>query len=94
MSGEVALIACGICEGPADDLGFGCKNEKGEQMAAGIAQHEIAGQPVIVVTLILGGKQVTATLDATQSDRFAHRLADAVLWQNDQLRQKAGQAVH
>lgn len=94
VSGAVSFLAVGVCEGPADtSLQFPC-DDQGRQMAAGITHNVVEGVPIIVVTFVLGDRQVTATFDAKQADKFCHVLADKVLWQNDQLGLSAGQAVH
>ncbi len=71
---------------PLDDVG--------RQMALGVARVIHQGEPVVALTLVLGDTQTTLTLDASETNQLCHLLADAVLWQNEQLRLKAGHAVH
>lgn len=94
LTGDVRFIGAGVAEGPAAQIGGAPTNAMGEQCAVGVTNAQVNGTPLIFVTFVLGERQFTATLDAAQADKFCHLLADQVLWQNDQLRQKSGQAVH
>ena len=91
---KIAVIGVGVCEGPAQHVGGLPVNEKGEQLGIGTSRVTVDGVPVIVVSVILGDRQITAALDPSQADRFCHQLADGVLWQNGQMREAGGKAVH
>ena len=69
-------------------------DENGDQMAGFVSRVNYGGEPLIVVGLVHGREQKTLTLSPAEADDFCRDLADAVLWQNEELRRKAGQRVH
>ena len=90
----IKAFNCGIATSAADVIPGAKVDESGDQMAAFISRVPLDGEPLIVIGLVHGGEQKTLALTPAQADLFCGALADAVLWQNEELRQKAGQRVH
>jgi hypothetical protein len=91
---EITVLPARIAASTAPAVPGAPVDEHGQQMAVGVARVAAPGDPTVAVTLVFGRVQIALSLDAAEADKFCHALADAVLWQNDQLRQKAGQVVH
>lgn len=83
-----------VAEAPAPILTEAPTDDVGRQMAVGVARMVHDGQALVAITLVLGTSQTTLTLGPAETNQLCHQLADAVLWQNEQLRLTAGQAVH
>lgn len=91
---SIKMMGFGTAVSKAPEISTPPLDDEGRQMAAYVARVAETSEPMVVVGIVLGDQQMTVTLLPDQADQFCHALADAVLWQNDQLRQKAGQAVH
>ena len=89
----IRFLPAQVAQGPAGKLLHAPHDEGGRQMAVGIARVALPGEPLVCVTLVLGDAQFSLTLTPPDLDRFAHVLADAALWQNEELRRKAGHTV-
>lgn len=90
----IRMMGFGTAISKAPEINAPPRDDEGRQMAAYVARVSQTSEPMVVVGIVLGDQQLTVSLLPDQADQFCHALADAVLWQNDQLRQKAGQAVH
>lgn len=90
----ICMMGFGTATSAAPEIISPPRDDEGRQMATYVARVETPAEPLVVVGIVLGKVQFTVTLPPSEADTFCHALADAVLWQNDQLRQKAGQAVH
>ena len=88
------FLPAAIASGPAARINGARTNEADRQMAVGVVCVASPTVPIVALTLVLGDRQTTLTLDPSDMDALCHLLADATLWQNSQLRQRAGQAVH
>ncbi|WJY18697.1 hypothetical protein QQS45_00130 [Alteriqipengyuania flavescens] len=91
---NVKALPARLCDSFAPPLDTAPLHPDGRQMAVLVARIDAPAGPIVALSFVLGDRQTTLTLNCGELDSFCHALADATLWQNEKLRQKAGGAVH
>ena len=91
---DVAFRAARVASSEAQPLRHAPHDSEGRQMAVSVSRIDWRGEPLVVLGVIHGDRQMTVALGPDDMDKLCHLLADGALWQNEQLRTLAGQKVH